>query len=113
MNDPDLPEGFDQWPKEIQAKFFEEYHALYFPRLRWWQKPESDEEDSGPRPKQLPPDHPRHGEPDNRGYRCGCTHGIPNCPDCPPCPGNPDWAIWVNLTGRGTGKTKSRLELGA
>ena len=107
MNDPDLPEGFEQWPREIQQKYLEEYHALYFPRLRWWQKPESDEEDSGPRPKQLPPDHPRHGEPDNRGYRCGCTHGIPNCPDCPPCPGNPDWAIWVNLTGRGTGKTKA------
>jgi len=103
----DLPEGFEQWPPEIQKRFLEEYHALYFPKLRWWQRPESDEEDSGPRPKQLPPDHPRHGDPDNRGYRCGCPHGIPDCPECPPCPGNPDWSIWLNLTGRGTGKTKA------
>ena len=87
--------------RKFRARFLEEYHALYFPKLRWWQKPETDEEDSGPRPKQLPPDHPRHSDPDNRGYRCGCSHGIPNCPDCPPCPGNPDWAVWLNLTGRG------------
>jgi len=103
----DLPEGFDTWPAEVQSRFLEELRALYFPRLRWWQKPETDEEDSGPRPKQLPPDHPRHCEPDNRGYRCGCSHGIPNCPECPPCRGNPDWAIWLNLTGRGTGKTRA------
>ena len=107
MDAADLPEGFDTWPPEVQSRFLEELRALYFPRLRWWQKPETDEEDSGPRPKQLPPDHPRHCEPDNRGYRCGCSHGIPNCPECPPCRGNPDWAIWLNLTGRGTGKTRA------
>ena len=101
MDASDLPEGFGQWPPEIQKRFLEEYQALYFPKLRWWQKPESDEEDSGPRSKQLPPDHPRHALPDNRGYRCGCSHGIPDCPECPPCPGNPDWMIWLNLTGRG------------
>jgi phage terminase large subunit-like protein len=103
----DLPDGFEAWPAEIQKRFLEEYHALYFPRLRWWQKPETDEEDSGPRPKQRPPDDERHCLPDNRGYRCGCSHGIPNCEECPPCPGNPDWAIWLNLTGRGTGKTRA------
>jgi len=97
----DLPEGFEAWPREVQSRFLEEYHALYFPKLRWWQKPETDEEDSGPRSKQLPPDHPRHALPDNRGYRCGCSHGIPNCTECPPCRGNPDWSIWLNLTGRG------------
>lgn len=104
----DFPDGFELWPKEIQAKWVAEVHALYFPKLRWWQKPESDdEENSGPRPKQLPPDHPRHGEPDSRGYRCGCTHKIPYCTECPPCPGNPDWSTWLMLTARGTGKTKA------
>jgi len=106
--DPDLPEGFESWPAEIQKRYLEEFHALYFPKLRWWEKPESDdEENSGPRPKQLPPDHPRHGDPDMRGYRCGCVHKIPNCPECPPCPGDPDWSIWLMLTARGTGKTKA------
>jgi predicted phage terminase large subunit-like protein len=105
--EPDLPEGFDKWPKEVQAKYWQEFHALYFPKLRWWEKPETDEEDSGPRPKQLPPDHPRHAEPDNHGYRCGCSHLIPNCPDCLPCPGNSEWSIWLNCTARGTGKTKA------
>jgi phage terminase large subunit-like protein len=103
----DLPEGFEAWPREVQQRFIEEFHALYFPRLRWWQKPETDEEDSGPRPKQRPPDDARHCLPDNRGYRCGCPHGIPNCEECPPCPGNPEWAVWLNLTGRGTGKTRA------
>ena len=107
MAEADLPEGFEAWPADIQSRYLEELHALYFPKLRWWEKPETDEEDSGPRPKQLPPDHPRHSEPDNRGYRCGCSHGIPDCQECPPCPGDPNWAIWVNLTGRGTGKTKA------
>ena len=109
MDAADLPDGFEAWPAEIQQRFMEEYHALYFPKLRWWQKPETDEEDSGPRPKQLPPDDPRHCLPDNRGYRCGCPHGIPDCLECPPCPGNPEWAIWLNLTGRGTGKTTRRV----
>ena len=107
MAEADLPEGFDAWPRDVQARYLEELHALYFPKLRWWEKPESDEEDSGPRPKQLPPDHPRHAEADNHGYRCGCSHLIPDCPDCPPCPGNPEWSIWLNCTARGTGKTKA------
>ena len=92
MEAADLPEGFALWPAEIQKKFLEEYHALYFPKLRWWQKPETLEEDSGPRPSQLPPDHPRHHEPDLAGNRCGCD-------------GNPDWSTWLLLTGRGWGKT--------
>ena len=107
MDDPGLPEGFEAWPRPIQQKYLEELHNLYFPKLRWWEKPESDEEDSGPRPKQLPPDHPRHGEADSRGYRCGCKHKIPNCTECPPCPGNPEWSTWLMLTARGTGKTKA------
>jgi len=100
-------EGFELWPASVQAEWLEGFHALYFPQLRWWEKPESDDEDSGPRPKQLPPDHPRHSEPDRRGFRCGCPHLIPNCPDCPPCPGNSEWSIWLNCTARGTGKTKA------
>lgn len=45
------------------------------------------------RPKQLPPDHPRHHEPDAAGNRCGCT--------------GPDtaWMIWMLLAGRGFGKS--------
>ena len=105
--EPELPEGFESWPRSVQQQYFEELHALWFPKPRWWQKPETDDEDSGPRSKQLPPDDPRHVLPDNRGYRCGCSHGIPDCEECPPCPGNPDWAVWLNLTGRGTGKTRA------
>lgn len=104
MDEADLPEGFALWPKEVQDQWLKEYYELYFPVLRWWDKPETDDEDSGPRPKQLPPDHPRHAEADNRGYRCGCSHGIPNCEECPPCPGNPEWSIWLCKTARGTGK---------
>ena len=101
------PDDFDRWPPSVQQEWLEQVHALYFPKLRWWEKPESDDEDSGPRPKQLPPDHPRHGEADSRGYRCGCKHKIPNCIECPPCPGNPEWSTWLMLTARGTGKTKA------
>jgi len=90
----DFPDGFELWPKEVQRQWVEAYHALYFPRLRWWEKPETLEEDSGPRPSQLPPDHPRHPEADLQGYKCGCD-------------GNPDWFIWLLLTGRGWGKTKT------
>ena len=103
----DFPDGFTLWPKEVQRQWVEAYHALYFPKVRWWEKPETDDEDSGPRPKQLPPDHPRHGDPDMRGYRCGCIHKIPHCEVCPPCPGNPDWSVWLMLTARGVGKTKA------
>jgi phage terminase large subunit-like protein len=49
------------------------------------------------RPKQLPPDHPRHHESwtDRNGatYRCGCD-GVDDA-----------WNIWVILAGRGWGKT--------
>jgi phage terminase large subunit-like protein len=103
----EYPEGFTLWPASVQAEWLEGFHALYFPKLRWWEKPESDDEESGPRPKQLPPDHPRHSEPDRRGFRCGCPHLVPDCPVCPPCPGNSEWSIWLNCTARGTGKTKA------
>ena len=87
-----LPEGSEAWPAEVRARYLEELHALYFPKLRWWQKPETLGEDSGPRPSQLPPDHPRHHEPDLQGNTCGCN-------------GNTDWSTWLLLTGRGWGKT--------
>ena len=41
MSEADLPEGFEAWPKAIQQKYLEELHALYFPKLRWWEKPET------------------------------------------------------------------------
>lgn len=53
------------------------------------------------RPKQLPPDHPRHPEPDKNGYRCrwvdaeGTEHN---------CQGQDDWFIWLFMAGRGCGK---------
>ena len=84
-------ERYERWPRPVQQKFEEEVLNLYCPKLRWWQKDESLEEGSGPRSKQLPPDHPRHAEPDLQGYTCGCK-------------GNPDWYIWLLLTGRGWGK---------
>jgi phage terminase large subunit-like protein len=102
-----FPAGFDRWPREIREQWMSEVRALYFPKLRWWQKPETEDEDSGPRPKQLPPDHPRHGDPDLHGYRCGCVHKIPWCRECPPCKGNPGYSVWLMCTSRGTGKTKA------
>jgi predicted phage terminase large subunit-like protein len=103
----DLPEGFELWPPDVQQQFLEAREALWFPKKRWWEKPETLDEDSGPRPKQLPPDHPRHSEPDMHGYRCGCIHKIADCPECPPCPGNSDYSTWLMITARGTGKTKA------
>ena len=90
----DFPDGFEQWPRSVQERWLADYHALYFPKLRWWDRAETLEEDSGPRPSQLPPDHPRHAEPDLQGNTCGCG-------------GNPDWSTWLLLTGRGWGKTKT------
>lgn len=97
MADPgpiEFPENFGLWPPSVQQQWLDAYRDLYFPKLRWWEKPETLAEDSGPRPSQLPPDHPRHHEPDLAGNRCGCE-------------GNPDWYIWLLLTGRGWGKTKT------
>ncbi|HEV2355817.1 MAG TPA: terminase family protein [Puia sp.] len=54
------------------------------------------------RPKQLPPENPRHPAEDDQGYRCswqdrdGIVHN---------CEGQDDWFIWILLTGRGFGKT--------
>jgi excisionase family DNA binding protein len=30
-SEPDLPEGFEKWPREVQQRYWEEFHALYFP----------------------------------------------------------------------------------
>jgi phage terminase large subunit-like protein len=45
------------------------------------------------RPKQLPPDHPRHHEADAAGHRCGCDGA------------DDRYNIWLLLCGRGFGKT--------
>lgn len=37
LDDFDFPEGFAAWPREIQSRYLEELHAVYFPpktRLR-------------------------------------------------------------------------------
>jgi phage terminase large subunit-like protein len=106
----DFPDGFEAWPRSVQERWLSDYHALYFPKLRWWDKPETLEEDSGPRGKQLPPDHPRHTELDLQGYHCGCDirhteEDRGKVLDCG-CGGNPAWWIHVLLTGRGFGKSK-------
>jgi phage terminase large subunit-like protein len=45
-------------------------------------------------PKQLPPDHPMHNLKDPvTGLNCGCSHT--------------DYKIWILMTGRGFGKTRS------
>jgi phage terminase large subunit-like protein len=107
----EYPDGFERWPAQIQAEWIEAYHALYFPKLRWWEKPETDDEDtSGPRGKQTPPDHPRHRDLDLQGYHCGCPIKHPaedrdrqlTCG----CGGNPDWWLHLIMTGRGFGKSK-------
>jgi len=116
----EYPEDFERWPPQVQAEWLEGFHALYFPQLRWWEKPETLAEDSGPRPKQLPPDHPRHAELDLQGYHCGCDIRHPEedrGKDLPcGCKGNPTWWIHLLLTGRGFGKTKQganwSLEMG-
>lgn len=44
-------------------------------------------------PKQLPPDHPRHPDADPiTGACCGCD-------------GDPDWKVWLWMSGRSCGKT--------
>lgn len=45
------------------------------------------------RPKQRPPEDPKHHLPDSNGFKCGCKG-----PDT-------DYRIWLFLGGRGTGKT--------
>lgn len=45
------------------------------------------------RPKQFPPEHPKHHLPDENGFKCGCNGG------------DTDYRIWLFLGGRGTGKT--------
>ena len=114
------PDDFERWPPQVQQEWLEGYRALHFPKLRWWEKPETLDEDSGPRSKQLPPDHPRHTALDLQGYHCGCL--IRHPPEdrdklltCG-CGGNPDWWIHLLLCGRGFGKTKQgsnwSLEMG-
>ena len=45
------------------------------------------------RPKQLPPHHPRHHEPDAKGFRCGCENV------------DEDYEVFLMCAGRGLGKT--------
>lgn len=45
------------------------------------------------RPKQVPPNDPRHHQPDANGFRCGCNQVDDN------------WMIWMIQSGRGWGKS--------
>jgi phage terminase large subunit-like protein len=45
------------------------------------------------RPKQLPPHHPRHHQPDKNGHVCGCS-GV-----------DTDYTVFILCAGRGLGKT--------
>ena len=78
--------GFASWPKEAQKQFYEELRARKTARqVRPWR--------ALARPKQLPPDDPRHHLPDDRGFRCGCRK-----PDA-------GYNIHLVMAGRGMGKT--------
>ena len=79
----------------------------YFPKLRWWEKPETDDDEAGRDQSNCPLTIPVTGRQNSPGYRCGCKNKIPHCTECPPCPGNPEWSTWLMLTARGTGKTKA------
>jgi phage terminase large subunit-like protein/ribosomal protein L40E len=70
----------------------------------WEVLPEGDGTDKGgARPKQLPPDHPRHHLPDARGYKCSDYN--------PQCTGmSADWTKWIYMGGRGVGKTRTGAE---
>lgn len=35
--EPDLPEGFEAWPRKVQKHYLQELHALYFPVLHWFE----------------------------------------------------------------------------
>ena len=101
MDAADLPEGFEHWPRRNPEAVPGGIPRPVLPEAplvaeagdrRGRQRAEAQAASARSPAARLP---------DNRGYRCGCSHGIPNCPDCPPCRGNPDWSIWLNLTGRG------------
>jgi phage terminase large subunit-like protein len=96
------PKGFEDWPREVQEEFERRLAAIKAREtpLLWEQVELGIAGVKGvARPKQLPPDHPKHHLTDAQGYRCESPHG----PDgtCP------DWEIWLFLAGRGTGKTKA------
>jgi phage terminase large subunit-like protein len=78
--------GFASWPKPAQRQFYESLAAeVRSAQVRPWRLQA--------RPKQLPPDDPRHNEPDSRGFRCGCAR-----PDT-------GYNIHLVMAGRGMGKT--------
>lgn len=99
-NDPSKlsPETKDRLAREILA-----FKAANEPRP-WETLPELDgEEGGGARPKQLPPDHPRHHHRDKRGFACSDYN--------PYCTGPAlDWTTWIFMAGRGCGKTRAGAE---
>lgn len=80
------PDDWRSWP--VDAK------EAYLKRLEWEVRVKTPlPYFTEARPKQLPPDHPRHHLADKRGYSCGCA-------------GNDlDWFVWMLMAGRGLGKT--------
>jgi predicted phage terminase large subunit-like protein len=90
------PANFEDWPREVQEEFDHKLASVQIAgETRTWHR--YGTEGSG-RPKQLPPDDPRHHLPwthPDTGitYRCGCQTI------------DTEWLYWILLTGRGFGKT--------
>ena len=109
----EFPEGFDAWPPAVRKRWLDDYHALYFPKLRWWDKPESDvEEDSGPRPKQLPPDHPAPRGPGPAGLPVRMRPQDPVLPRLPPMPRKPGVVDVADADRTGDRQDEGREQLG-
>jgi phage terminase large subunit-like protein len=89
-----MPDGFDDWPDAVKKYFIDELHKKIPKPPRAWY--------SMARPKQLPPDNPRHATADHNGYRCRWVdkEGVEHL-----CQGQKDWFVWLFMAGRGCGKT--------
>lgn len=89
MGGPRLPPGWEFWDPEDQEELLREIRKLQAKRqsaqIRPWRL--------SARPKQLPPDDPRHHETDSRGFRCGCRAR------------DTGYNIHLVMAGRGMGKT--------
>jgi predicted phage terminase large subunit-like protein len=86
---PHLPHGWEQWEPEEQDELFAALQQLRARKQSLQTRPWRQTA----RPKQLPPDDPRHHLPDERGFRCGCRQR------------DAGYNIHLVMAGRGMGKT--------
>lgn len=84
-----LPKGWQAWAPDDQQKLLDGLMLLHARKTLLAERPWR----ALARPKQLPPDDPRHCEADSKGSRCGCR--------------GPDdrYNIHLVMAGRGMGKT--------